>query len=121
MAQAPGRPLGHTVTMPRPLLRALAALLLSSSLQAQNVRVTGALVPTLAPGVTGLGSPLVVSPSALSPASPLAPSLVPSLALTALTPAPVAQPVAFAALDVVIPAAARPDLPGGRNAKAAMS
>ena len=125
MAQAPRLPLAYNLSMLPPLLRAFASLLLASSLHAQNVRVTGALVPTLAPGVTGLGSPLALSPSALSPLSfapTLGPSLAPSLALTALTPAPAPQAVSRAALDVVIPAASRPDFPNSnRPRKAAKS
>jgi len=103
--------------MARHLARALAALLLALPLQAQTIRVTGAFVPTLgAPTLIGLGSPVAISPLALSPLS-AAPSLVPSLSAPALSPTlamqPAIAPVSLAAFDVVIPAAARAELPNG--------
>jgi hypothetical protein len=96
--------------MTRHLTSALAALILALPLQAQVVRVVPAFTPTLgAPTVTGLGSPVAVSPLALSPLS-AAPSLVPTLSASALTPALALQPapVSLTALDVTIPAAAKP-------------
>ncbi|MCM2303509.1 MAG: endonuclease [Elusimicrobia bacterium] len=100
----------------------LAALLLVPSLRAQNVRVTGSFVPTAAaPIVTGLGSPVAISPFAMSPLS-AAPSLVPALAAPALSPAfalqaaitpvPVGAPAAALAAAPV-PAAAKSELPSG--------
>ncbi|MBI2788196.1 MAG: endonuclease [Elusimicrobia bacterium] len=89
----------------------LAALLLVPSLRAQNVRVNGAFVPTTAaPIVTGLGSPVAISPLAMTPLS--AASLVPTLAAPALSPAfalqPAITPVPVGALAIAQPAAALP-------------
>ncbi|MEQ1918767.1 MAG: endonuclease [Elusimicrobiota bacterium] len=102
--------------MTRNLFRALAALLFALPLHAQTVRVTPVFTPTVgAPAVIGLGSPAAISPFGLSPLS-AAPSLVPTLSAAALTPAlalqPVVAPVSLTALDVVIPAAAKSQLPG---------
>src|SRR3990167_2459456 len=105
----------------------LAALLLVPSLRAQNVRVTGSFVPTAAaPIVTGLGSPVAISPFSMSPLS-AAPSLVPALAAPALSPAfalqaaitpvPVGAPAAALAAAPV-PAAAKAALPSGAPAGA---
>ncbi|MDD5302186.1 MAG: endonuclease [Elusimicrobia bacterium] len=103
--------------MTRHLARTLAALLLALPLRAQTVRVTGSFIPALGvPAITGLGSPVAITPLALSPLS-AAPSLVPALSAAALTPAlalqPALAPVSLTALDVTIPAAARPDRIGG--------
>ncbi len=106
--------------MPRHLARTLVALLLALPLQAQTVRVTGALVPTYgAPTVIGLGSPVAISPHALSPLS-AAPSLVPTLSAPVLSPTlapqsaiqPAMAQASLTALDVAIPAAAKSQYPG---------
>lgn len=125
MAQARKYRRVYTKTMPRPLL-ALLALVLSGSLRAQTVRVTGSFTPALgAPAITGLGSPAAISPLALSPLS-AAPSLLPALSAPALTPAlalqpilqPALEPVSLTALDVVIPAASKPFNPNGTPGRA---
>ena len=108
--------------MTRHLARALAGLLLALPLQAQTIRLTPTFTPTLgSPAVTGLGAPVAISPMALSPLS-AAPSLTPALAAAALSPAPALQPaimpVALTALDVVIPAAARAQVPGDGPSRA---
>lgn len=108
--------------MVRHFVQAFAALALALPLQAQTVRVTGSYSPTLsAPVVTGLGSPLAITPLSVSPLS-AAPSLVPTLAAPALTPslsmASNIAPVSLSAIDVVIPAAATPSLPNGSPEKA---
>jgi deoxyribonuclease-1 len=99
-----------------------ALLLLSIPLQAQNIRITGTLAPLQSAPIGGLGAQLAITPSALSPLSPLsAASLAPSLSFAAVTPAPGLQPVSLTALDVIIPAAARPLEPGGKPRAAAKS
>jgi len=106
--------------MPRPLFRALAALFIASSLHAQNVRVTGALTTTLGPTVTGFGAPTIMP---MAPSLPMsAASMAPSLTFATLAPAPIVaqqaaltQPIALAALEVVNPAASRPDSPNRRG------
>jgi hypothetical protein len=95
-------------------MRALLALLLAAPLRAQVVRVVPTLTPAYgAPALTGIGSPLAISPLGLSPLS--APSLAVSLSAPALAPAPALQPapISLSALDVVIPAAAKADVPNG--------
>jgi deoxyribonuclease-1 len=108
------------MTMLRPLLHALTALLLISPLHAQNIRITGTLAPLQAAPLAGLGSQLAITPSALSAISPLsAPSLVPALSPAALTPTPSLEPVSLAALEVVISAASRPDFSNSKRRDAA--
>src|SRR5471030_477806 len=105
--------------MLRPSMRALLALLLARPLRAQVVRVVPTLAPSYgAPALTGFGSPLALSPLGLSPLS--APSLAVSLSVPALTPAPALQaaPVSLAALEVVIPAAAKADRPNDAPGRA---
>ena len=116
MAQANACRRVHTEMMPR-LISALAALLLGLPLSAQNVRVTPTLPSTYnVPVPLGVGSPITLTPSALSPLS-AAPSLVPSLAAPSLTPAlqPELAPISLRTYDALIPltpAAAIPHLPG---------